>query len=115
MFRRTFARFVALSPLGTIEALRDQFGHRTGDVTAYYMQSEDPEMAEIILEDQSLFQKQLIAMQLESPELKVGTLGEKISLEQRLPRTIKISKNLKSLQFLPAFQVYIQLSSYLSW
>ncbi|WP_316678528.1 hypothetical protein [uncultured Tolumonas sp.] len=112
MFRRTFARFVALSPLGTIEALRDQFGHRTGDVTAYYMQSEDSEMAEIILEDQSLFQKQLIAMQLESPELKVGTLGEKISLEQRLPRTIKISKNLKSLRRQFGSGMEIQLNAH---
>ncbi|MFM2660079.1 site-specific integrase [Vibrio chagasii] len=98
MFRRTFARFIALSPLGSVEALRDQFAHRAGDVTEYYTQGGDGEILNWILEDQSSFQQAVIETQLNHNDGLHGGLGDAVSSEEFASRDFHTSKNLKTLR-----------------
>lgn len=111
-FRRTLARFVALSPLGSVEALREQFGHHTADVTEYYMQGGDDEVLNWIAEDQSEFQKLVMDMQVESSRPKHGGLGESMMDEQYSARDFKTAKNLKTLQKQIGTGMEVQLNAH---
>ncbi|HHY0363354.1 TPA: site-specific integrase [Vibrio cholerae] len=111
-FRRTLARFVALSPLGSVEALREQFGHLTADITQYYMQGGDDELLNWIAEDQSDFQKSVIDMQVESSRPKHGGLGELMANEQYAARDFKTAKNLKTLQKQIGTGMEVQLNAH---
>lgn len=111
-FRRTFARFVALSPLGSVEALREQFGHLSADITEYYMQGGDDELLNWIAEDQSEFQKSVMDMQVESSRPKHGGLGELMANEQYAARDFKTAKNLKTLQKQIGTGMEVQLNAH---
>ncbi|MCZ4389773.1 site-specific integrase [Vibrio alginolyticus] len=111
-FRRTLARFVALSPLGSVEVLREQFGHLTADITQYYMQGGDDELLNWIAEDQSEFQKSVMDMQVESSRLKHGGLGELMANEQYAARDFKTAKNLKTLQKQIGTGMEVQLNAH---
>lgn len=111
-FRRTLARFVALSPLGSVEALREQFGHLTADITEYYMQGGDDELLNWIAEDQSEFQKSVMDMQVESSRPKHGGLGELMANEQYAARDFKTAKNLKTLQKQIGTGMEVQLNAH---
>ena len=111
-FRRTFARFVALSPLGSVEALREQFGHHSADVTEYYMQGGDDEVLNWIAEDQSEFQKSVMDMQVDSSRPKHGGLGESMMDKQYAARDFKTAKNLKSLQKQIGTGMAVQLNAH---
>lgn len=112
MFRRTFARFVAISPLGSIEALRDQFGHHSGDVTEYYIQGDDSEMLNWIADDQSAFQQAVIETQLNSRQPKHGGLGDAMAAETHTARDFRTAKNLKSLKKQLGTGMEIQLNAH---
>ncbi|ENM3765300.1 site-specific integrase [Vibrio cholerae] len=111
-FRRTLARFVALSPLGSVEALREQFGHLSSDITEYYMQGGDDELLNWIAEDQSEFQKSVMDMQVESSRPKHGGLGELMANEQYAARDFKTAKNLKTLQKQIGTGMEVQLNAH---
>ncbi|WP_258184795.1 site-specific integrase [Vibrio splendidus] len=111
-FRRTFARLVALSPLGCVEVLREQFGHKTSDVTQYYMQAGDSEILNWIAEDQSDFQRSILDMQVDRFHTKHGALGEAITEESYSSRDFKTSKNLKTLQKQIGTGMSIQLNAH---
>ncbi|EKO3438857.1 site-specific integrase [Vibrio fluvialis] len=111
-FRRTLARFVALSPLGSVEALREQFGHLSADITEYYMQGGDDELLNWIAEDQSEFQKSVMDMQVESSRPKHGGLGELMANEQYAARDFKTAKNLKTLQKQIGTGMEVQLNAH---
>ncbi|MDH5924688.1 site-specific integrase [Vibrio lentus] len=112
MFRRTFARFIALSPLGSVEALRDQFAHRTGDVTEYYTQGGDEEILNWILEDQSSFQQAVIETQLNHNDGLHGGLGDAVSSEEFASRDFHTSKNLKTLRKKIGVGMEVQLNAH---
>lgn len=111
-FRRTLARFVALSPLGSVEALREQFGHLSGDITEYYMQGGDDELLNWMAEDQSEFQKSVMDMQVESSRPKHGGLGDLMANEQYAARDFKTAKNLKTLQKQIGTGMEVQLNAH---
>ncbi|MCL1089973.1 site-specific integrase [Shewanella profunda] len=111
-FRRTLARFVALSPLGSVEALREQFGHHTADITQYYMQGGDDEVLNWIAEDQSEFQKSVMDMQVDSSRPKHGGLGESMMDKQYAARDFKTAKNLKALQKKIGTGMAVQLNAH---
>ncbi|KPL97171.1 tyrosine-type recombinase/integrase [Vibrio splendidus] len=112
MFRRTFARFIALSPLGSVEALRDQFGHRTGDITEYYTQGGDDEILNWILEDQSSFQQAVVETQLNHNDGLHGGLGDAVSSEEFASRDFHTSKNLKTLRKKIGVGMEVQLNAH---
>ncbi|MEZ8806744.1 site-specific integrase [Vibrio atlanticus] len=112
MFRRTFARFIAISPLGSVEALRDQFAHRTGDVTEYYTQGGDEEILNWILEDQSFFQQAVIETQINKNDSLHGGLGDAVSSEDFASRDFHTSKNLKTLRKKIGVGMEVQLNAH---
>ncbi|MEZ8414515.1 site-specific integrase [Vibrio splendidus] len=112
MFRRTFARFIAISPLGSVEALRDQFGHRTGDITEYYTQGGDEEILNWILEDQSSFQQAVIETQINHNDDLHGGLGDAVASEEFASRDFHTSKNLKTLRKKVGVGMEVQLNAH---
>ncbi|MEZ8152593.1 site-specific integrase [Vibrio splendidus] len=112
MFRRTFARFIAISPLGSVEALREQFGHRTGDITEYYTQGGDEEILNWILEDQSSFQQAVIETQLNNNDSLHGGLGDAVSSGEFASRDFQTSKNLKTLRKKIGVGMEVQLNAH---
>ena len=60
-FRRTFARFVARSAFGEVDMLKEQFKHKTREITEYYMNGDvDSEFLEMIDESKNEIKESIL-------------------------------------------------------